>query len=192
MDRLADPFVALDMPPLDGHEFSRLQQRAWAGAANEAQAFASTAPVVARLQGFDLDDRPLLAGLTACPGELVTARTAVPLGRGMLGQQVVVLFEQGDPRLPIVMGVLGHKLRDEQVKTVGVAASEVASEANGEVAVLADGVRQVIEAERELVLRCGEASITLTRAGKVIIEGNYILSRSRGHNKMKGAAIDIN
>jgi len=42
------------------------------------------------------------------------------------------------------------------------------------------------------VLRCGDASITLTRAGKVVIQGNYILSRSSGYNKIKGAAIDIN
>jgi hypothetical protein len=55
-----------------------------------------------------------------------------------------------------------------------------------------DGERRVIEAEREIVLRCGDASITLTRAGKVIIRGTYILSRSSGYNRMKGAAIDLN
>jgi hypothetical protein len=50
----------------------------------------------------------------------------------------------------------------------------------------------VLTAEREMVLRCGEASITLTRAGKVIIKGAYIVSRSTGYNKIKGAAVDIN
>jgi hypothetical protein len=58
--------------------------------------------------------------------------------------------------------------------------------------VQADGERQVITAEREIVLKCGHASITLTRAGKVIIKGTYVLSRSSGYNKIKGAAIDIN
>jgi hypothetical protein len=43
-----------------------------------------------------------------------------------------------------------------------------------------------------VVLRCGDASITLTQAGKVIIRGNYIVSRSSGYNKIKGAAVDIN
>ena len=42
------------------------------------------------------------------------------------------------------------------------------------------------------MLRCGDASITLTRAGKVLIKENYVLSRSRGCNKIKGAAVDIN
>ena len=55
-----------------------------------------------------------------------------------------------------------------------------------------DGDRHVIEADREVVLRCGDASITLTRAGKVIIKGSYILSRSTGYHKIKGAAIDLN
>jgi uncharacterized protein (DUF2345 family) len=55
-----------------------------------------------------------------------------------------------------------------------------------------DDQRVVLSAEREIVLRCGEASITLTRAGKVIIKGAYILSRASGYNKIKGAAVDIN
>jgi hypothetical protein len=41
-------------------------------------------------------------------------------------------------------------------------------------------------------LRCGESSIVLTRAGKVLIKGNYVLSRSRGANRIKGAYVDIN
>ena len=55
-----------------------------------------------------------------------------------------------------------------------------------------DDQRVVLTAEREIVLRCGEASITLTRAGKVLIKGTYVLSRSSGYNKIKGAAVDIN
>ena len=60
------------------------------------------------------------------------------------------------------------------------------------VSVQADDDRLVLSAEREIVLRCGNASITLTRAGKVLIKGAYILSRSSGYNKIKGAAVDIN
>ena len=50
----------------------------------------------------------------------------------------------------------------------------------------------MLRAEREIVLECGDASITLTRAGKVLIRGHYILSRASGYNRIKGAAIDIN
>ena len=55
-----------------------------------------------------------------------------------------------------------------------------------------DGERLVLQAEREIELRCGDASLVLTRAGKVILRGNYVVSRSRGVNKIKGAWVDIN
>ncbi|TIP53764.1 MAG: DUF2345 domain-containing protein, partial [Mesorhizobium sp.] len=49
-----------------------------------------------------------------------------------------------------------------------------------------------LSAEREIVLRCGKASITLTRTGKIILRGTYILSRSSGPNKIKGGSIQLN
>jgi hypothetical protein len=56
----------------------------------------------------------------------------------------------------------------------------------------ADGERMTVTAKEELVLRCGEASITLTKAGKVLIRGTYVSSRSSGVNRIKGGAVHIN
>ena len=50
----------------------------------------------------------------------------------------------------------------------------------------------MLTAEREIVLKCGKASITLTRAGKVIIRGAYVLSRSSGVNRIVGGSVQIN
>jgi hypothetical protein len=55
-----------------------------------------------------------------------------------------------------------------------------------------DGKRFVFTAEDEIVLRCGRASITLTRAGKVLIRGAYLLNRSSGVNRIKGGSVQIN
>jgi hypothetical protein len=138
-------------------------------------------PVIGRLEGFDLTEQPLLSRLGACPGEVLPARSTVALRRAMVGSEVLVVFADGDPRCPVILGVLESRpLRPEAL----------APQASASVVV--DGERQVIEAAREVVLRCGEASITLTRAGKVIIKGSYILSRSTGYNRIKGAAIDLN
>jgi hypothetical protein len=52
--------------------------------------------------------------------------------------------------------------------------------------------RLELTASREIVLRCGDASITLTRAGKIILRGAYLLSRSSGVNKIKGGSVQIN
>jgi hypothetical protein len=43
-----------------------------------------------------------------------------------------------------------------------------------------------------LVLRCGKARITLTRAGKVLVEGTYISSRSSGVNRIRGGSVHLN
>jgi hypothetical protein len=55
-------------------------------------------------------------------------------------------------------------------------------------------VREVLEftAEREIVFRCGKASITLTCEGKVIVRGTHIVSRSSGVNRIKGAYVELN
>ncbi|WP_185235821.1 DUF6484 domain-containing protein [Teredinibacter franksiae] len=49
-----------------------------------------------------------------------------------------------------------------------------------------------LEGKDEVVLKCGEASITLTRQGKVILRGKYILSRSSGVNRILGGSVQVN
>ena len=56
----------------------------------------------------------------------------------------------------------------------------------------ADGERLVVDARDQLVLRCGKASITLTKAGKVLIQGTYLSSRSSGVNRIKGGSVQLN
>jgi hypothetical protein len=100
----------------------------------------------------------------------------------MIGKGVVVLCEQGDPRRPIIVGVLQERALLTEDKEAEPRPLSVE----------ADGDRLVVTAEREVVLRCGDASITLTRAGKVLIKGNYVVSRSTGMNRIKGGAVQIN
>lgn len=56
----------------------------------------------------------------------------------------------------------------------------------------ADGERVTLEASKEIVLRCGKSSLTLTRAGKIIIRGKYVLSDSSGVNRIQGGSVQIN
>lgn len=104
------------------------------------------------------------------------ARTVVDLHGGHVGRRVVLVFEGGDAAQPIVMGVLRPS----------------GAELPGPVTVESDGERMVMSARHQLVLRCGNASITLTRAGKVLIQGEYVLSRSNGVNRIKGGSIQLN
>ena len=110
----------------------------------------------------------------------VRARTVVDLHGPHIGQPVVLMFEAGDITRPIVMGVLrqaeGWPLTDPP--------AQVEVDANGE--------RMIVSAREQLVIRCGKASITLTKAGKVLIQGSYISSRSTGVNRVKGGSIQLN
>ena len=62
----------------------------------------------------------------------------------------------------------------------------------GKVEASLGGERLEFTAGREIVFRCGDASITLTKAGKVLIQGAYLLSRSSGVNRIKGGSVQIN
>jgi len=55
-----------------------------------------------------------------------------------------------------------------------------------------DGQRVVLEGKREVVLKCGEASITLRSDGKMVLRGAYIETYAKGVNRIKGASVKIN
>jgi hypothetical protein len=136
----------------------------------------------ARLYGFDPNEQPLVVGMPGLPHQIVPARTTVALRRSDVGGCAVLLFEGADPLRPIIIGMVQN---DETLHPT-------AEESSPPVSIQADDHRLLVSAEREIVLRCGDASITLTRAGKVLIQGTYVVSRSRGCNKIKGATVDIN
>ncbi len=50
----------------------------------------------------------------------------------------------------------------------------------------------VIEARKNLTIRCGEGSITLRGDGKILIKGKDLVSRAQRMNRVKGGAVAIN
>jgi len=126
-------------------------------------------------------DRTPLVLFAGQPGSAaVPARSTIDLHGAHLGRQVVLAFEGGDPGKPIILGVI----RGDGDRS--------AVDAAGNVDVSSDGERMIVTAKEQLVLRCGEASVTLTKAGKVLIQGTHVLSRSSGVNRVKGGSVQLN
>jgi hypothetical protein len=107
------------------------------------------------------------------------ARSAVDLRAEHIGHSVVLTFEGRDPDRPVVIGVVRSNLSGSPTQGVTLQVD-------------VDGERMVVCAARQLVLRCGKASITLTSAGKVLIDGSYVLTRSTGVNRIKGGSVQLN
>jgi hypothetical protein len=104
-----------------------------------------------------------------------------------IGREVALAFERGDPTRPILIGFI-HKPQINYDKANVTRASDAAECID----VQLDGERLTFAADKEIVLRSGKASITLTRAGKILIRGEYLLSRSSGVNRIKGGSVQIN
>jgi hypothetical protein len=113
-------------------------------------------------------------------GTVLRATSVVDVHAAHIGRKVLLAFVNGDPSQPVVLGLMRGAA--DQAQTAGL----------GKVEIDADGERLVVRAKEQLVLRCGKASITLTRAGKVLIEGAYVLSRSTGVNRVKGGSVQLN
>lgn len=152
-----------------------------------AEPFSAAAPAapftsgikIGTLLGFaDGGATPLVTYADAAATAALPARATMDLHARHLGRSVVLAFENGDPGRPIIVGCLYD--------------GDAAALADRQVGVEADGQRLVISAQDQIVLRCGKASITLTKDGKVIIHGAYVSNHSSGTMRIKGGSVHIN
>lgn len=109
-------------------------------------------------------------------GPPVCARSTLELSDEDVDREFVIAFDGGDSRRPLI---LGRVLAAPAVPRRALYAHS-------------DGERLVLSARERIVIECGSASITLTRAGKVLIRGHYVQSRATGVNSLKGGSVELN
>lgn len=112
---------------------------------------------------------PLLRGLTVAPGDAV-----------------LLDAPGGFPGWLVVGAIDGVEDAPEGAEAAAAMARELGAE------VVVDGKRVEVEGADEVVLRCGQASITLRRNGRVVIRGTYVETRSKGVNRIRGGSVQIN
>jgi hypothetical protein len=112
----------------------------------------------------------------------VAAISTVPLAERDRNSEIFLLFEDGDLARPIIIGV----------RQPGAAMSGGQPVAAPPCAIEIDGERLVYTAQREIVLRCGKASIQLSCDGSVRIRGTNVLTRASATNRIRGGNVQIN
>lgn len=92
--------------------------------------------------------------------------------------EVLLVFEEERPDRPIILELLAGESRAVHSRRARVADSTPEP-------------RRSVEAGDELVLRCGKASITLRRNGRLVLRGTRIESDSTGVNRVRGAQVRV-
>lgn len=156
------------------------------------------------LAGLNEQGKPLVNFSESVSDEPVIAISTVEIHQKQSGRQVALLFAEGDLQKPVIMGLIHSPLTQmlESFEVVDSGAQEPQTDdstANSEIVtaddiddVNLDGKRVVLEGKEEIVLKCGDASITLTKAGKILIRGKYLLNRSTGVNRIMGGSVQVN
>lgn len=159
------------------------------------EAFKAGEIVIGTVVEINPQGQPMIVYPGSGRQEALPALTTQPVTHQHLGRQVALLFREGDPSKPVIMGTIYQPLTallDDFEQKDQQKAAEVAEDREGSTCAYVDGEKVVIEGSKEIVLKCGEASITLTAAGKVLVKGKYVLSRSSGVNRIQGGSVQVN
>lgn len=131
--------------------------------------------VIGVFLGFDADS-PLVVFPGNTSETAVPARSLAELTSAMIGSEVALLFLEGDPGRPMIVGRIVDPARK------GAPAPEI----------LRDGERVRITAKERVELRCGKASIILEKDGRITIRGSYLTSHASAANRIRGGSVNLN
>ncbi len=105
---------------------------------------------------------------------------------------VVLAFVDGRPEQPIILGVVqGRPLVPLAARRTAKRAERDEAESVA-ISAAVDGEHVTLEGKESVELRCGKASITLTKDGKVTIRAKSISSRATGSHRLRGGSVEIN
>ncbi len=120
------------------------------------------------------------------PHKTIQTRTVVDIDPAAVGAEVLLSFDDESDDRPIILGLIRDRCeKKKEPARINLDRDQVE-------AYYLDKQKVEIEAKQEIVLRCGECSVTLRRDGKIIIKGVHVVSRAKGVNKIRGAAVAIN
>jgi len=116
-------------------------------------------------------------------------QSTVRISRHDVAKQVIVEFLDNQKHEPIITGVLEKiSLQGDLDTSIMINEESNDEQQNNDLV----GTKLSITGTESIELKSGASSITLTKSGKVLIKGDFISSRSRGMNRIKGGSIQLN
>ena len=116
---------------------------------------------------------PVAVGIPVSDDEVVRA--------ARLGRRALVLRTIDEPPRLVLISLLRERV-----------AADARDAAPGELNVKVDGETVSLTARTRIELVCGKSRIVLHENGRIELSGSYLLTRSRGPVKIKGANVEIN
>ncbi|MER8826766.1 DUF6484 domain-containing protein [Mesorhizobium sp. M0938] len=105
----------------------------------------------------------------------LSARSLAELHFDMIGSEVALLFENGDPRRPLIVGRIVEPAKKQ-----------------ADTHVVRDGETVKITASERLELRCGKSVIIMEKDGHLTIRGTYLVSHASAANRIRGGSVNLN
>lgn len=145
--------------------------------------------VVGKVVGFENGEARVLypgSGPKPLPARSLAAYDDAALKEAArAGAEAVLLFEDGNPAHPLLVGLLRSRTPLLDTLLVGPLPQK-------EKVARVDGRRVLIEGEEEVSLKCGEATLTLRRDGVAILKGVNVVTQAKRVTKVRGGKVQIN
>lgn len=158
--------------------------------------------LIGKVVAFNDRGNPLVSYDDKTKQTPIEALTTVPLSSDTIGKEVAISFATNNGVVAIVMGVIRRALDDvlefqstqntEKLSVTGNTNIENNIEGSSKKEAIVDGEKLELSATEEVTIRCGKASITLNKNGKILIKGEHMLNRTSGSYRIKSGSIQLN
>jgi len=124
-------------------------------------------PILGVLAGFNLAGQPIVSHEYSEPDDGTVALSTTKLELDDINKKVTLVFIKGDVKQPMILGVVQDQVLDINTP-------------------------KTIECSDGILLKCGDAKISLDKDGHLLIQGVTVSTQAYGTNRVKGSAVKIN